>query len=78
MAQSTVTEKFQITIPKEVRDEMDLRPGEKVVVERRDSDSLVVRRYRRIRKKLKHLVIKKPPHRKKIAIEELEERIEVR
>ena len=49
MAQSTVTEKFQITIPKEVRDEMDLRPGEKVVVERRDSDSLVVRRYRRIR-----------------------------
>ena len=78
MAQSTVTDKFQITIPKEVRDEMDLRPGERVVVERRDSDSLVVRRYRRIRQPLKHLIGEKPSHRKKITIEELEEKIEAR
>ena len=78
MAQSTVTEKYQITIPKEVRDEMDLRPGEKVVVERCNSDSLVVRRYRRVRQPLKHLIGEKASHRKRITIEEFEEKVEAR
>ncbi len=77
MPETTVTEKFQITIPKEVRKEIDLRPGEKVIVERRDVDSILVRRYRRVRQPLKHLIGKKRYHRR-ISIQELEEKIEAR
>ena len=77
MPETTVTAKFQITIPKEVRKEMDLRPGEKVVVERRDIDSILVRRYRKIRHPLKHLIGKKRYHRT-VSIEELEEKVESR
>lgn len=77
MPQSTVTAKFQITIPKEVRNGMDLRPGEKVMVERRDIDSILVRRYRRLRQPLKHLIGKKRYHRR-VSVEELEEKIESR
>lgn len=77
MPETTVTEKFQITIPKEVRMEMDLRPGEKVMVERRDVDTILVRRYRKVRQPLKHLIGEKRYHRS-VSIEELEERIESR
>ncbi len=59
MPETTVTENFQITIPKEVRREMDLRPGEKVIVVRRDVDSLLVQRYRKVRQPLKHLIGKR-------------------
>jgi AbrB family looped-hinge helix DNA binding protein len=77
LPETTVTEKFQITIPKEVRREMDLRPGEKVIVERRDVDSILVRRHRKVRQPLKHLIGEKRYHRS-VSIEELEERIEAR
>ncbi len=77
MPETTVTEKFQITIPKEVRMEMDLQPGEKVMVERRDSDSILVRRHRKVRAPLKHLIGEKPYHRS-VSVEELEEKIEAR
>ncbi len=77
LPESTVTEKFQVTIPKEVREEIDLRPGERVVVEKRDADTIVVRRYRRVREPLKHLIGKKRYHRR-VSLEELEEKIESR
>ncbi len=77
MPETTVTEKFQITIPKEVRREMDLRPGEKVIVVRRDVDSLLVQRYRKVRQPLKHLIGKRR-YRRGVSIEELEEKIEAR
>ena len=77
MPETTVTEKFQITIPKEVRKEMDLRPGEKVMVERRDVDSILVRRYRKVRQPLKHLIGKKRYHRR-VSVEELEEKLEAK
>ncbi|MGA2789862.1 MAG: AbrB/MazE/SpoVT family DNA-binding domain-containing protein [Candidatus Bathyarchaeia archaeon] len=77
MPETTVTEKFQITIPKEVRDEMDLRPGEKVIVEKRDTDSILVRRHRRVRNPLEHLIGEKVYHRR-VSVEELEEKIELR
>jgi len=77
LSETTVTEKFQITIPKEVRKGMDLRPGEKVIVEKRDVDSILVRRYRKVAQPLKHLIGKKRYHRR-VSIEELEERIEAR
>ncbi len=77
MPESTVTDKFQITIPKQVREEIDLRPGETVTVEKRDTDSIIVRRYRKVRQPLRHLIGRKRYHRK-VPIEELEEKIETR
>ncbi len=77
MVETTVTDKFQITIPKEVRKEMALRPGEKVIVERRDVDSILIRRYRKVRKPLEQLIGKKRYHRS-VSIEELEEKIEAK
>ncbi len=77
MPESTVTEKFQITIPKEIREEMELRPGEKVVVEKSGVDSILVRPYRKMQQPLKHLIGKKRYHRR-VPIEELEEKIKQR
>ncbi len=77
MPESVVTDKFQVTIPKEVREDLDIKPGEKVIVEKRDADSVVIRRYRRIRQPLKHLIGKKRYHRA-VRIEELEEKLESR
>lgn len=56
---------------------MDIRPGEKVIVERKDVDSILVRRHRKVRQPLKHLIGEKRYHRS-VSIEELEERIEAR
>lgn len=77
MPESTVTEKFQITIPKEVRDEVELRPGERVIVEKHGADSILVRPYRKMRQPLKHLIGKRRYHRR-VPIQELEEKIERR
>jgi AbrB family looped-hinge helix DNA binding protein len=77
LPESTVTEKFQITIPKEIREEMELKPGEKVIVEKNGVDSILVRPYRKMRQPLKHLIGKKRYHRR-VSIEELEEKIERR
>jgi AbrB family looped-hinge helix DNA binding protein len=77
LPETTVTEKFQITIPKEVRRGMDLRPGEKVIVVRRDIDSLLVQRYKKIRQPLKHLIGKRR-YPRRVSIQELEEKIEAR
>jgi hypothetical protein len=56
---------------------MDLRPGEKVLVEKRDVDSLLVSRHRRVGNPLKHLIGEKAYHRR-ISVEELEEKTESR
>jgi|GEM_PF-1376735 hypothetical protein len=56
---------------------MDLRPGEKVMVLRRDIDSQLVQRYKKIRQPLKHLIGKRQ-YRRRVSIEELEEKIEAR
>jgi len=77
LPETTVTEKFQTTIPKDARKDTDLRPGEKVTVDRRDGDAFGVRRYGKVRKPLKHLIGKKRYHRK-VSVEELEEKIESR
>ena len=77
MPESTVTEKFQITIPKEIREEMGLKPGEKVIVEKNGVDSILVRPYRKMRQSLKHLIGKRHYHRR-VSIEELEGKIERR
>lgn len=41
---STVTSKGQITIPKELRDELGLKPSDKVVLTRSESGALTIRR----------------------------------
>jgi antitoxin PrlF len=77
LPETTVTQKFQITIPKEVRRELDLKPGEKVIVERKDVDTILVRRHRKVRQPLKHLIGETRYHRR-VSIEELEEKLENR
>jgi antitoxin PrlF len=77
LPESTVTEKFQITIPKEIREEIELRPGEKVIVEKSGDDSILVRPYRKVREPIKHLIGKSRYHRR-VSIEELEDKIERR
>ena len=45
--QSNLTVKGQVTIPKDVRDALGLKPGEPVAFERNESGDYVVRRGRR-------------------------------
>jgi AbrB family looped-hinge helix DNA binding protein len=68
LPESTVTENFQITIPKEIR-EMELKPGEKVIVEKNGVDSILVHPYRKMRQPLKHLIGKRRYHRR-VSIED--------
>lgn len=44
MHTATVTSKGQITIPAEVRDQMALQPGEKVIFFKRNNGSFAIRR----------------------------------
>jgi len=47
MPRSRVTAKFQVTIPREVREKVEVKPGEVVSVEALSSDEIRVRRYPR-------------------------------
>ncbi len=77
MARSRVTSKYQVTIPKQVRDRVEVRPGEVVSVEAVSEDEIVLRLFPRTSAPLKTLIGKGPPSRE-VAVEELEERIESR
>jgi len=77
MPKTKVTSKFQITIPKEVREKIGIRPGEVVTVESVNEEEILVRRFRRVKDPLKTLVGKTPSVRH-IPIEELEEKAETR
>ena len=77
LAKSRVTDKFQVTIPKEVREEVGLKPGEVVVVEKVSEEEIVLRRFRRVKEPLKVLVGERPFPRH-VPIEELEEKMETR
>jgi AbrB family looped-hinge helix DNA binding protein len=55
-----VTTNFQITIPKEVREKIDLKPGEKFeVIVLNNNEILLRRKFKRIRNPLKVLIGKK-------------------
>jgi len=75
MSKSKVTSKFQVTIPKDVREEVGLKPGEIVLVESLSEEEIRVRRFRRVKAPLKVLIGKRAFHRH-IPVEELEEKIE--
>jgi antitoxin PrlF len=46
MAATTVTSKGQVTIPKDVRDALDIKPGTKVVIEFSRSGEAILRKAR--------------------------------
>jgi AbrB family looped-hinge helix DNA binding protein len=77
MARSRVTAKFQVTIPREVREKVEVKPGEVVSVEALSGDEILVRRYPRSGDPLETLIGTKPASRR-VPIEELEEQMESR
>ncbi len=77
MGVSKVTDKFQVTIPKDVREALGLKPGEEVVVETGQGGRIVVKRFPTFKDPLKVLVGKKP-YPRHVPIEELEEKLETR
>ncbi|MCD6529527.1 AbrB/MazE/SpoVT family DNA-binding domain-containing protein [Candidatus Bathyarchaeota archaeon] len=77
MARSRVTSKFQVTIPKEVRERVGLKPGEVVLVEAVDENNILLRRFKRVKDPLRFLIGEKP-YPRHVPIEELEEKVEAR
>jgi len=77
MPRTRVTSKFQLTIPKEVREQVGLRPGEVVEVQTGEGGRIIIKRFRRVKNPLKVLIGKTvfPRH---VSIEELEEKAETR
>jgi len=74
---SRVTDKYQVTIPKDVREKLGLKPGEEVILESDSRDRIIVKRFRSTKDPLSVLIGKKPYHRH-VPIRELEEKIESR
>ncbi len=60
MGKSRVTAKFQITLPADVRQRVPFLPGEVVEVEAGDDQTVLVRRIRKVKNPLDHLVGRKP------------------
>ena len=77
MAKTKVTSKFQVTIPREVREKVGIRPGEVVSVESISAEEIVVKRFRRLKDPLK-VLIGKTASTRHIPVEEIEERAETR
>jgi len=77
MPRSKVTAKYQVTIPREVREKVGVKPGEMVSMEVVSQDEIVLRRYSTVKDPLKTLIGKRLS-RRAVSIEELEERIESR
>ena len=75
MAETRVTEKFQITIPKEVRKVIGLKPGEILTVEATSEGELIIKRFVSVKDPLKILIGEKK-FKKHVPIEELEEMME--
>ncbi len=77
MGVSRVTDKFQVTIPKDVREALGLRPGEEVIVETGPKGRIIVKRFPTVKDPLSTLIGKKP-YPRHIPIDELEEIAETR
>ena len=76
LARSKVTAKYQITIPREVREKIEVKPGEIVTVEAVSHDEIILKRYSGIRNPLDTLIGK--VSRGTVPVTELEEKIESR
>lgn len=77
MPKSKVTSKFQVTIPKEVRDKIGIKPGETVIVESVSAEEIIIKRFRRVKDPLTVLV-GRVPFIRHIPVEEFEEEAETR
>ena len=75
MGRVKVTEKYQITIPKDVRDRIKLNPGEIVEVSALDENTIIIKRFR-VKEPLRLLIGDKPLFSRHIPIEEVEEAAE--
>lgn len=76
MARSKVTRKFQVTIPKEVREEVGLRAGEVVLVESFEEE-IRIKRFPSVEDPLTVLIGEKP-YPRHVPVEELEDIVEER
>ena len=77
MARTKVTDKFQVTIPKQIREKIGLKPGEVIVVESLSEEEILLKRFRRVKAPLKVLIGEKSLS-YHIMVEELEEKVETR
>ncbi len=71
MGKIRISRKYQITIPKDVRDKIKLKAGEIVEVEAVDNSTIIVKR-KTVRDPLNYLIGKKPAFKKSIPMEEVE------
>jgi antitoxin PrlF len=44
IAESSVTQKYQATIPLKVREQLDIQVGDKIVFERQDDETIVIKK----------------------------------
>jgi len=77
MARTKVTSKFQLTIPKGIREKVDLRPGEVVDVQVDEEGEIFIRRFRRVGDPLS-ILIGRTAYPRPVSVEELEEKAETR
>jgi len=77
MARSKVTDKYQVTIPQEVREKLGVKPGEVVTVEALSDDEIVLRRFPRVAHPLT-VFIGERRLRRAVPVEEVEENAESR
>lgn len=77
MPKTKVTRKFQLTIPKEIREKVGVEPGEIVNVESVSDEEIVIKRFRKVKEPLKVLV-GKTASKRHIPVEEFEEKVETR
>jgi len=77
MSRTKVTSKFQLTIPKEIREQIDLKAGEVVEVQILGEEGIAIKRFRKVKSPLKVLVGETLSERH-VGIEEFEENAELR
>jgi antitoxin PrlF len=46
IAESSVTQKYQATIPLKVREQLDIQAGDKIIFERQSNDAIVIKKKR--------------------------------
>lgn len=78
MPKSKITSKFQLTVPKEVREKVGLRAGEIVEVKSVGEGEIVVRRLGRSTKNPLERLVGKTQFHRHVPIDELEGKVEMR
>ena len=77
MARCRLTEKYQVTIPKEVREKVRVSPGEVISIEAISEDEIRLKRFPSVADPLEVLIGKRT-YKRAVPIEELEEKLESR